>query len=166
MVHEMTEAREARGERLKERIYLAFVALAVVLAVGSHSESPAAALFTLIVTALGTLLAVLVADVISHFVIAERGMTGAELRKALFTSFGALTAVIVPVLAFLIALAGWWSMDTAVFVAATGLIVALVVIGYTAIRRIPLPWWQRAIALGLEAVLGLAVIGLKALAHG
>jgi hypothetical protein len=41
-----------------------------------------------------------------------------------------------------------------------------VVIGWVAVRRLELRWWQRLLALGAEAVLGLAVVGLQVLAHG
>lgn len=166
MTTDSEAARQTRAERLKERIYLAFVALAVVVSLGSHEVHAWDALGTLLVTTFGTLLAIFVADVIAHFVVEERGMTVLELRHALIASFGALTAIIVPVVALLIAVPGWWSVDTALFVSAAGLIVSLVVIGYAAVRRIPMTWWQRLIALGLEAVLGLAIVGLKILAHG
>jgi hypothetical protein len=159
-------SRRAQSDRLKERIYLAFVALAVVLALGSHEVTAADALTTLAVTTLGTLLAVLVADVISHMIMTERTMTRGEFAHAVFASFGALSAVAVPVVALLIALIGWWSITIALRVSAAGLILSLVVIGFAGIRRVPMTWWQRLLALGAEAVVGLAVVGLQTLAHG
>lgn len=161
-----THSRRARADRLKERIYLAFVALAVVLALTTHHVTAAEALSTLIVTTLGTLLAVLVADVIAQTVILERTMTTAEWRHAIFASFGALSAVGVPVIALLVALIGWWSTETALQISAVGLVASLVVIGYAAIRRIPMTWWQRLLTLGAEALVGIVVVGLKILAHG
>lgn len=161
-----TISRRAQGDRLKERIYLAFVALAVVLALGSHEVTASEALTTLVVTTLGTLLAVLVADVIAHMIMTERAMTRGEFGHAVFASFGALSAVAVPVLALLIALIGWWSTTIALRISAAGLILSLVVIGYAGIRRVPMTWWQRLLALGAEAVVGLAVVGLQTLAHG
>lgn len=117
-------------------------------------------------TTLGTLLAVLVADVISHMIMTERTMTRGEFAHAVFASFGALSAVAVPVVALLIALIGWWSTTIALRVSAAGLILSLVVIGFAGIRRVPMTWWQRLLALGAEAVVGLAVVGLQTLAHG
>src|SRR5690349_7746214 len=52
------EDRTHRAERLKERIYLTFAALAVVLVMSGHNQSdPLVAILTLLVAALGTLLA-------------------------------------------------------------------------------------------------------------
>jgi hypothetical protein len=93
-------------------------------------------------------------------------MTRGEFAQAVFASFGALSAVAVPVVALLIALIGWWSITIALRVSAAGLILSLVVIGFAGIRRVPMTWWQRLLALGAEAVVGLAVVGLQTLAHG
>ncbi|MFE6736305.1 hypothetical protein [Microbacterium sp. NPDC057650] len=145
---------------------MVFVALAVVIALLAHPPAPGNALFTLLVTTLGTLLAVFVADVLAHAVSSNRMMTRHELRHALFVSFGAFTAVTIPVLALLIALAGWWTMEVALRVSAVGLVASLVLIGYLAVRRIPLTWWQRALALAGEAAIGIVVVALQSLAHG
>lgn len=160
------EARQFRADRLRERIYLAFTALAVVLALTSrHVEAPQA-LATLSITVLGTLSAILVADVVSHLVVQERPMSRAELRHAVGASFGALSGVGLPILFLVIAWVFSLPADTALRASAIGLIVALVVIGYVAIRRIRLRWWQRLVALGAEAAIGLVVVGLQVLAHG
>ena len=45
-------------------------------------------------------------------------------------------------------------------------LLALGVIGYLAIRRLRLAWWQRLVALGAEALLGVLTAGLQLLAHG
>lgn len=158
--------RRERAERLKERIYLTFAALAVVLALSTHHAEAAEALRTLAVTVLGTLLAVFTADLVSHIVIHERIMTSQELRHALGTSFGAIGAVALPVVFLVIAAMGGWSTEAALRASAVALVLSLVVFGYLAVRRIALSWWQRLIALGAEAVLGLAVVGLQVLAHG
>lgn len=159
--------RRARADQLKERIYLTFAALAVVLALGGHSEEDAgAALRTLAVTVFGTLLAVFVADVLSHLVVQERFMTAAEFRHALLSSFGALSAVTLPFVFLAIAAFGVWSTGAALRASAVALIVALVVIGLVAARSLQLQRWKRLILLGAEAALGLAVIGLQLLAHG
>jgi NitT/TauT family transport system substrate-binding protein len=60
------EEPDFRADRLKERIYLTFTALAVVLALSSRQAEPLEALFTLLVTVLGSLLAILLADLVSH----------------------------------------------------------------------------------------------------
>lgn len=162
-----TDARQIRADQLKERIYLTFAALAVVLALGSHSEEDAvAALTTLVVTVLGTLLAIFLADILSHLVVHERMLTASEFRHATLSSFGALGAVTLPFAFLVVAAFGLWSTMAALRASAIALLVALVVIGFAAARRTRLRRWQRLLFLGAEAVLGLVVIGLQLLAHG
>ncbi|MEU1972963.1 hypothetical protein ABZ477_15015 [Microbacterium sp. NPDC019599] len=165
--HDDLEARRERADRLKERIYLSFAALAVVLAINAHGHAdPLDAFLTLLVTVLGTLLAVFVADIISFTVAHERPMNRAEFRHAVSASFGTLGAIAAPFAFLLLAVAGVWEIETALRASAIALIAALVVIGWVAVRRVKLTWWQRLVALGGEAVLALAVIGLQLLAHG
>lgn len=157
--------RTARAEHLKERVYLTFTTLAVVVAVYAHHETdPGVAFRTVLVSAIGTLLAVFAADVIAHMVIHEALMTASELRHAAQTSFGALSAVLLPLLFLAAAKWGWWQTDTALVASAISLLLALVLIGFLAIRRLRVTWWQRLLALGMEAVIGLVVIGLQVLA--
>lgn len=160
-----TERRKRAG-RLKERIYISFTALAVVITLASHGHvSAGEAAVTLLVTVVGTLLAVFAADMISHIVVHGSLFTGEELREAVGTSFGALFGVALPFILLGLAALGWWEVQTALYASAVALLAALVIIGWVAVRRVPLTWYQRLIVLGGEAALGLAVIGLKLLAH-
>lgn len=159
--------RHERAAQLKERIYLTFAALAVVLTLGSHGHVEAGeALRTLAVTVLGTLLAVFAADVISHLVVHERFMTGAESRHAVVTTFGALGAVALPFIFLAAAAWEWWSTEAALDWSVFSLVAALIAIGFLAVRKIRLSWQKRLLVLGGEAVLALLVIGLQVLAHG
>ncbi len=160
------EAHQQHADRLKESIYLSFAALAVTLALRSHGHINAgAAIATLAVTLLGTVLAVFTADIIAHLVAHERLMTRAELRHALRSTFGALGSVALPFVFLGIAAITGWDADSALLASAVALVVILVVVAQRAVRRINLRWWQRLIALGAESVLGLVVIGLQVLAH-
>lgn len=159
--------RSARAAHLKERIYLTFAALAVVITLSTHGHVSAGdAAKTLIVTVLGTLLAVFTADLVSHLVVHGRLFTRPELRHAVGSSFGALSTVALPFVFLGLAALDVWGPDAALRASAVALLVSLIVIGWIAVRRIPLTWFQRLIALGAEAALGLAVIGLQVLAHG
>lgn len=160
------EERRERAAVLKERIYLTFTALAVVLALQAHPpEYALEAFLTLLVTVLGVLLAVFLADMIADVVVHERIPTRDEVRHALRVSFGAIGALALPFLFLGLASFGVWPLLGALRASAIALVVALVVIGLLAIRRVPLTPGQRLIALGAEAVLGLATIGLQLLAH-
>ncbi|WP_144717673.1 hypothetical protein [Agrococcus jejuensis] len=164
---ESPAGREERAAVLKERIYLTFAALAVVLALAGHGHPTAGeALTTLGVTLAGTVLAVFTADVVSHIVVHESLPSRAEMRHIVGTLVGALGGVAVPFVFLGLSAAGAWEPDRALHASAVALIVALIVIGWLAVRRARITWWQRLVVLGAEAVLGLAVIGLQLVAHG
>lgn len=156
-----------RAEALKERVYVTFSALAIVLALGSHAADLSAleAATTLSITVIGTLLAVFVADLISHLAVHATTPGRADLAAMARTSFGAFGAVVIPLVFIASAGVGAWEVTTALQAAAAALVVTLVLVGYLAVRRLKLRWWQQGIALGAEAALGAAVIGLELIAH-
>ncbi|MFF1830729.1 hypothetical protein [Paenarthrobacter sp. NPDC058040] len=157
-----------RAEALKERVYVTFTGLAVVLALASHSEAlmPGEAASTLAITVVGTLLAVFVADLVSYLAVHAKTPTRSELSKMVRVSFGAFGAIVLPLIFIAVAAVGRWSIETALRASTIALIVSLVLIGYLAVRRVKMSWWQRLIALGAECALGAAVVGLELLAHG
>jgi len=160
------EDRRHRADRLKERIYLTFAALAVVLVMSGHNQGdPVTAILTLLVTALGTLLAIFTADILSHIVVHEALPTPLQFRHMVGASFGELSALVLPFVFLGLAIFGVWSTQTALFACAIALLGALIVFGWVAARRLPLGFWPRVLVLGAEAVLGLAVIALQLLAH-
>ncbi|WP_375389847.1 hypothetical protein [uncultured Amnibacterium sp.] len=163
-----TREREQRADALKERIYITFTALAVVLALRSELAEHASvggAASTLALTVVATLLAVLVADVVSHITAHEALPTRAELSAMLRVVVGSLAVLVLPSAFLGLAALHVWTLDGALRGAEIALIVALVAIGWIAVRRLRLPWFQRLVVLLAEAALGLAVIALELLAH-
>lgn len=157
---------QENAERLKERVYITFAALAVVLALGSdgHGDAGSAAR-TLFVTVLGTLLAVLVADWVSHIAVHQHLPTAKELRHMVGVSLGAMTAVAVPLMLVTIAAFGGMPLAAALRASTIVLIVALGAVGYLAVRRVKLPLWQKAVVLLSEVAVGLIVVALEVSAH-
>lgn len=167
MTSESDDFREVRAAHLKERIYVTFAALAVAVSLQTHGHVTAIeAIATLGVTVLGTLLAVFTADVIAHLLVHERMLTRGEFRHAAAVSASALGAIILPLLFLIASHLGAWTAEHALWASTAALLLALIGFGWIAARRIKLPWWQRILVLGAEAVLGLIVIGLQILAHG
>lgn len=158
---------EQRAELLKERIYISFTSLAVLLAMSSHSHTlePSEALTTLLITNAGTLLAVFLADVIAGIAIQERLPTSAELKHKMRVSFGAIGAVIAPIIFLAVSVFGGWSLQVGLRAAAIALVVGLVVVTRIAIKRVKLPAWMKLLVLSAAAILGVAVIALELLAH-
>lgn len=157
---------QQRAEHLKERVYITFTALAVVLAQRAHAESAGRAASVLFIAVIGTLLAVFLADVVSHLAVHASLPTAPELRHMVRVSFGTLGAVGLPFAFMGLAAAGVWTLDGALRASTIALVAALAVIGWVAARRVPLSFGQRLVVLFGEFALGLAVIGLEVLAHG
>jgi FtsH-binding integral membrane protein len=154
-----------RADRLKERVYVTFTALAVVLALRSHPEEGHPGR-TLLITVAGTLLAAFVADVIAHIAVHQDLPDRRELRMMLGITGSALVGVAAPLVFVWLGSAGVWDLERSLNAAMVALIAALVAIGWIAVRRVRLAWWKKAIVLFAEFLLGFAVIAVELLAHG
>src|SRR4029453_19177946 len=104
-------ARKERAESLKERVYITFTAIAVVIALRSHDATAERAVVTLLITVIGALLAVFVADVVSHIAVHTALPAGAEVRRMARVTFGASTILIVPLFALVLAVVGVWRVE-------------------------------------------------------
>lgn len=156
-----------RAESLKERVYISFTSLAVVLALSSHADetTPGAAAATLSIVVVGSLLGIFVADLLSHLTVRAKLPSGHELHHMIAVSSEALSVLVTPLLLLTAAGLGLWSTAVALQWATVILVVTLLVVGYLAIRRLDLPFRHKALIMFAEVVLSLVVIGLELLAH-
>jgi hypothetical protein len=158
---------EERADRLKERVYVTFAALAVVLTLRSHGDVTAGvAATTLLITVGGTVLAVLLADMVSHIAVHAALPTAAEARHMVAVCTGALGVLVLPMLFVGVAASGSWTVDGALRASTIALVASLGVVGWLAVRRVALPGWQKLLVLVAEVALGVAVVSLELLAHG
>ena len=158
---------EQRADALKERVYVTFTALAVVLALQADlgRTSAGAAARTLALTVVGTALAVLVADVVAHITVHRALPDAATLRHMVAVSGTALGVLVVPLVLLGLAGLGVLQLATALRVVSVVLIVTLVAVGYLAVRRLDLPIGKRLLVLLLEAALGIAVVSIELAVH-
>lgn len=156
-----------RAASLKERVYISFTSLAVVLALRSHADetTPAAAAVTLSIVVVGSLLGIFVADLLSHLTVHAQLPSGQELHHMIAVSTEALGVLVTPILLLTAAGLGLWSTAVALQWAVVVLVVTLLIIGYLAIRQLELPFRHKAVIVFAEVVLSLLVIGLELLAH-
>ena len=161
------EERRDAGDRLRERIYATFTALAVLVALGSHAETPHAGdvLWTLVISVAGVLLAGLASDLISHMIVHNTLPSSREFRHMVAVASRALTVLGVPAIALGLAAFGLIENGTALRISLIALIVSLAVIALIAVRRTKLDFGKRMLALGAIVALGIAVIVLEQLAH-
>lgn len=156
-----------RAASLKERVYIIFTSLAVVLALRSHADqtTPGAAAATLSIVVIGSLLGILVADLLSHLTVHSELPTGAELHRMVAVSADGLGVLVAPLLLLAAAGLGFWSTAVALGWAIVVLVVSLAVVGFLAVRRLEIPLHHKAAIIFAEVVLSLLVIGLELLAH-
>ncbi len=161
------ESLQRRADRLKERIYVTFTSLAVVLALSSRAEElrPGSAAITLLITVAGTLLAVFVADLVAHIVVHATMPARDELAHMIKVSSSSFSVLVLPMIFIGLAAAGSWHLARALRAAAIALSVTLIVIGYLAARRVKLPLGSRLVILFAEFGLGVLVVLLELLAH-
>ncbi|HEV6952332.1 MAG TPA: hypothetical protein VKY86_03665 [Promicromonospora sp.] len=160
--------KEELAEQLRERVYVTFAVLAVVLTLLAHAHGLTAgtAATSLTITAVGTVaaawLAQLIAQLAAHGGFPDRAHLVAMTR----TSAGALVTLVAPLLALAGAGLGWWEVTTALRVGTGVLIASLVLISWLGVRRVQVPFPARVLALGVLALLAVGVVALKLLAHG
>jgi len=160
------EERREAGDRLRERIYVTFTALAILMAMNAHGEldSPTV-LWTLVVSVVGVLLAGLASDIVSHMIVHSRLPSAKEFRHMVAVSSRALGVLVVPVIAVALAVFDVIEVRTGITIAIVALIVALVVIARIAVSRTGLSGWRQLAAMTVLAALGVLVVFLEALVH-
>lgn len=160
--------RAERAELLKERIYVTFTSLAVTMTLLSHAEevTPGSAALTLVIAVVGTLLAVFVADFISHLAVHSALPSRRELAHMARVSFGSAGTIVLPLVLMGLAAAGVLEVDDALRVSTIVLLLTLVAVGYLAVRRARMPAWLKLVVLFAEVVLGVTIVALELLAHG
>ena len=155
------------GERLRERVYVGFTVLAVLLALSAHADDvdPGIAALTLFITVAGVLLAGFGADLIAHTVAHEAVPGRAELRQMLRVATGALLSVVVPLILIGLAGLGVFRLGRALAISQIVILVTFGVIAVIALRRVHLPLWQRAVLVAALIAVGLFAVTLEYLAH-
>ncbi|WP_308798480.1 hypothetical protein [Agromyces silvae] len=156
-----------RAEALKERVYATFTGLAIVLVQWGNVEhlDASRATYALLIGIFGITVAGFVADVIAHMSVHAAFPNGAELGRMLRIAGTALASAFVPVVLLVLAWADVIGLEPALRSASIVYLATLAVIGYFAVRRTRLGWWQQVVALAILVALGGLVIVLQQLAH-
>ena len=156
-----------RSEALKERVYVTFTALAVTIAFerdAEHATIGGAAL-TLLLTVVGTLLAVFVADVTAHMVRDSSLPSRTELAHFAYVSFGSLGVLLVPMAILGLSALGAIGLAGALRIIAVALVATLIVVTLFAVRRLRVKPWLKILVLAIMAALGLAVLAIELAVH-
>ncbi|HET8780066.1 MAG TPA: hypothetical protein VFM66_08345, partial [Agromyces sp.] len=130
-----------------------------------HDPSPQEATSSLVIGVLGITVAGFVAEVIAHLAAHASLPDREELGRMFRIASGAFASVGVPVVLLLCSWPGWITLPTALAVATWVYLGTLGLIGWAAVRRTRLVWWEQLLALFALVVLGGIVIVLQLLAH-
>lgn len=155
------------GDRMRERIYVTFTAIAVLMAMSGHGSrlDPGTVLATLLITVIGVLLAGFTADIVSHMLVHRALPPWREFGHMLAVSIRALGAVVIPAVLLVLAIAQMLEVSIAVRVSIVALLVALGIVVWIAVRRARLVWWKSVVVLAVVVGLGVLVVLLEVLAH-
>lgn len=155
-----------RAHTIKERVYLTFAALAVVIGALSYDHAtPREIAITLALTVTGILLALFIAEVIERFVEFEALPTRAQVLEILSVTYGSLGAVVVPFALLAAAAFRDKEVHSALRWSIVWLVASLAVTSYLAVRKLSVTPLQKSVVLGTETALALLVLVIKLLAH-
>lgn len=162
-----TDIRTHRAGALRERIYVAFTTLAVLITVRVHDVHPSTvgALSTLAVAVASTVCAVYLADLLSHMVVHAHLPSRPEHRRMVASTLGASAVAILPLGCIALAGTGIYGTSTGLLVAMVLTVATLTTIGVLAVRKLDLPRRHRIVILAAEALIGVVVLALGLLAH-
>ena len=162
-----SESRDQLAERLKERVYVTFTALAVLMALSSHGDNPepGAIALSLLLTTVGVLLAGFAADVIAHSAVHAALPTGPALRHMARVAVGAFGAIVAPLILLFLAGIDAIPVSGAVIASQVVLVVALGAFAFLALRRVDFPVWRKLLLAAALAAVGALVVVIQLAAH-
>ncbi len=165
--HKTQISAQELADRLKERVYVTFTALAVLLGMNlhSHDPQPGASALSLVVTVAAILLAGLVADVISHSTAHASLPTRAEMRHLLGVAWGAAGAIAGPLILLGLSALGLFTTSTALIWGQWMLVGALGFFAWLSLRRSKLGLGRTLVLMLVLVLVGVVVIALQLLAH-
>lgn len=158
---------DERAEALKERVYATFTGLAIVLVQLNNAEHLVAsnATYALLIGIVGITVAGFAADVIAHMSVHAAFPSGDDIARMLRIAGSALASAVVPLVLLVLAWTDVIELEPALRAASIVYLATLGVIGYFAVRRTRLGFWQQVVALAILVALGGLVILLQQLAH-
>ena len=153
---------------LRERLYGAISCLATLAVLFRYTDGHTSAwarILDVVVATGGLWAASLLADWVAHLGVYGRAPRGAQALRILQSSGQIAEAALLPVVVLTVAGFGVIRTYTATLIAMWVLVAELGVIALLAVRRTQLPWWQKLFTVAGLVGVGVAVVGVKILAH-
>ncbi|MFT7711352.1 hypothetical protein ACMT9Y_10365 [Clavibacter tessellarius] len=158
---------EQRSEALKERIYVTFTALAVTIAIGRDADhaTVGGAATTLLLTVVGTLLAVSVAEYVAQMVRDGEVPDRRDVGHILYVCASSLGVLPVPMAVLGLCALGALDLAAALRIISIALVATLVLVTLIAVRRLRVGLGVKLLVLAGVAVLGAAVLAVELAVH-
>ncbi|MFS3130847.1 hypothetical protein ACLM5J_20760 [Nocardioides sp. Bht2] len=155
---------------LKERIYGAFACLTTLLLLTRHpghgtTTDAWTAAFDVALALLGLWAASLVAEVLAHLASHGAGLSRRDWAQMAGATWQIVSAGVVPIFLLVLAAVGLVEFSLALGMGVAAVIVSLGLFVYLAVRRTPIPTWQRVLLMVLLMGVAALVVLLKAIAH-
>ncbi|MBM7412086.1 hypothetical protein JOE38_001909 [Clavibacter michiganensis] len=156
-----------RSEAMKERIYVTFTALAVTIATEREAEHATigGAALTLLLTVVGTLLAVSVAECIAQMVRDGEVPDRRDVGHILYVGISSLGVLPAPLAILGLSALGALDLQAALRIIAIVLVATLVIVTLVAVRRLRVSFGVKLLVLAVVAVLGVAVLAVELAVH-
>jgi hypothetical protein len=156
-----------RSEALKERIYVTFTALAVTIATVREAEhaTVGGAALTLLLTVVGTLLAVSVAEYIAQMVRDGEVPDRRDVGHILYVGISSLGVLPAPLAILGLSALGALDLTAALRIISIVLVGTLVLVTLVAVRRLRVGFGVKLLVLAGVAVLGVAVLAVELAVH-
>ena len=158
-------ARRVSSRQVSRVTYGAIIGLALVVALQAHPPPPGAVIASLLGTALAVALAEVYSELIGVETVRGRHATRAERENLLADATAVAIGIGFPSLFFFLAAAGMFEDQTAFMLARWSGLGLLALYGFAGARMTGSPLLGALLRAGVVALIGGALIALKALVH-
>ena len=155
-----------RAAVLRERVYVTFTAIAVLIVLRHEHVEVRDAAGTLLIAVLGTITAGLLSEIISHGLVYQRRIEARDWRHMLSVAGAGLAVLVVPMAVLLLARVGAISLELSLRLGLLLLATSLAGFGFQAFRPIPVPPWRKVLGLAGLVAAAYGVVAIELLAHG